>query len=271
MQPPVSGATKILGLIADPVVQARSPAAVNALLAQRGRLGEFILIPLHVGSAGLADCVAALRHVRNFAGAIVSMPHKTAMTALVDELTDVARLVGAVNVIARSADGRLKGALLDGVGFVDGLLGAGHRVSGARCVVAGAGGAASAVAFALAGAGCASICFSNRTQSKALALAARVNRAFPAVRVTTDVRAGDRFDIAINGTSLGMNRDDELPLPVPVIERSALVAECVIAPEMTRLLDVARQSGCAIHTGMPMLTAQLPRMLAFMLEQTEVE
>ncbi len=68
-----------------------------------------------------------------------------------------------------------------------------------------------------------------------------------------------------------MNADDELPLPLSVIERSALVAECVIATEMTRLLAVARQFGCAIHTGVPMLTAQLPRMLAFMLEQKAVE
>jgi shikimate dehydrogenase len=206
-------------LIADPVIQARSPAAVNALLAERGRLGQFVLVPMHVAAEGLVECVAALRHVHNFAGAIVSMPHKTAIAALVDELTHPARLVGAVNVIARGADGRFSGGLLDGVGFVDGLASAGHRVAGAKCVLAGAGGAASAVAFALADAGCASILITNRTPAKALALAARLQRAFPDVVASAGSRTDERFDIAINGTSLGMNANDELPLPMAVIER----------------------------------------------------
>jgi shikimate dehydrogenase len=173
-------------------------------------------------------------------------------------------LVGAVNVIRRRSDGRLLGTMLDGEGFVGGLANAGHRVSGARCLLSGAGGAASAVAFALAKHGCASICFVNRTRSKAAALAARVHRAFPTVRVATDGTSTERFDIAINGTSLGMNPDDELPMSNAMIERSALIAECVIAPEMTRLLEVAKQRGRAIHTGVPMLTAQLDMMLDFM-------
>jgi hypothetical protein len=90
---------------------------------------------MHVGTVGLANN-GALRHVGNFAGAIVSMPHKMAVVDLLDELTQ-ARLVGAVNVICRRADGRLVGTILDGEGFVGGLR-AGHRVAGARCLLAGA-------------------------------------------------------------------------------------------------------------------------------------
>ena len=208
----VTGATKVLGLIADPVVQARSPGMTTALLQRRGRFGDFVLVPMHVGSEGLADYVGALRHLRNFGGAIVSMPHKTAIAGLIDELTPEARRVGAVNVISRQPDGRLVGTILDGEGFVGGLTRAGHRVAGTHCLLAGAGGAASAVAFALAKHGCASICIINRTRSKADELAVRVRRAFPKVATTTDERSVDRFDIAINGTSLGMNADDDLPL-----------------------------------------------------------
>lgn len=260
----ITGATKILGLIADPVVQARSPAMANAMLERRGRFGAFVLLPMHVASDGLAACVAALRHVRNFGGAIVSMPHKTAVTQLIDELTPEALLVGAANVIRRRADGRLIGTILDGEGFVGGLIGAGHRVAGARCLLSGAGAAASAVAFALAKHGCASICCVNRTRSKADALATRLRQTFPSITVATDATAVARYDIAINGMSLGMNPGDDLPIPRDVIERSALVAECVIAPEMTRLLEVARERGCAIHTGVPMLEAQMAMMLDFM-------
>ncbi len=68
----------------------------------------------------------------------------------------------------------------------------------------------------------------------------------------------------MNGTSLGMKPGDALPFDEAVIERSALVAECVIAPEMTSLLEIAQRRGCSIHTGVPMLEAQIGMMLAFM-------
>ena len=73
-----------------------------------------------------------------------------------------------------------------------------------------------------------------------------------------------RIDIAVNGTSLGMQPGDALPFDEATIERSALVAECVVAPEMTQLLEIARQRGRAIHTGVPMLEAQLEMLLRFM-------
>jgi shikimate dehydrogenase len=254
----------VLGLIADPVVQARSPAMANARLLERRLYGSFVLVPMHVPAAGLAPFVAALRHQRNFSGAIVSMPHKIEIVALLDELTPEVRLVGAVNVIRRNAAGRITGTVLDGEGFVAGLLGAGHRVRDAVCLLAGAGGAASAVAFALAKHGCAELHLANRTPAKAEALAARVRRAFPNVVVTVGEDAPTIIDIAINATSLGMRAGDALPISEVVIDRSKLVAECVIAPETTRLLEIARQRGCAIHTGVAMLTSQLDLMLEFM-------
>ena len=260
----ITGAARVLGLIADPVAQARSPAMANARLLERRLYGSFVLVPMQVPADGLADFVMGLRRQRNFAGAIVSMPHKIEIAALIDELTPEAQVVGAVNVIRRDAAGRIAGTVLDGEGFVGGLLGAGHRVRDAACLLAGAGGAASAVAFALAKHGCAALHLANRTSAKAEALAMRVRRTFPNVTVTTGSDAAPTSDIAINATSLGMRADDALPFSIDVIDRSALVAECVIAPEMTRLLDVARRRGRAIHTGVAMLESQLDRMLAFM-------
>jgi len=90
-------------------------------------------------------------------GAFVSMPHKAAIVPLLDELTPEARLVGAVNVVRRAADGRLIGTVLDSEGFVAGLRSAGHEVAGASYLLMGAGGAAAAIAFALAAHGCASL------------------------------------------------------------------------------------------------------------------
>lgn len=260
----IFGGTKVLALIADPLGQARSPGLANGLLYQRGQFGPFVLLPMQVSTAALADVLTGLRQIRNFAGAIVSMPHKTSIVPLLDEVTPEAQQVGAVNVIRKNAGGWLTGTLLDGEGFVGGLKNNGHRIEGASCLLAGAGGAASAIAFALAKYGCASIRIVNRTAARAATLAARIRHAFPAVQVHSGEATEQGFDLAINGTSLGMHAGDPLPIPEAVVSRSAVVADCVIAPEMTRLLETAKGHGCAIQTGAPMLAAQMDMMLEFM-------
>jgi shikimate dehydrogenase len=260
----ITGRTRLLGLLADPVVQARSPAMANALLAEQGRFGEFVLVPLEVAAAGLADVTRALRRVGSFAGAVVSMPHKTAIVPLLDDLTPEARLVGAVNVIRRTPDARLVGTVLDGEGFVAGLRAAGHDVAGKRCLLVGAGGAGSAVAVALAQHGCAALAIVNRTPATAATLAARVRAVARGVAVTVGDDAGARWDLAVNATSLGMRPDDPPPMSDDVLRRTALVAECVLAPETTALLARARALGCAVHGGVAMLAAQMPLLLRFM-------
>lgn len=260
----INGRTKFLGLIADPVAQARTPGMANALLEQQHQFGDFVLLPLHVSAQGIIPVVEALRQIQNFSGAVVSMPHKSTIVELLDELTAEAALVGAVNVIRRNVDGQLTGTMLDGEGFVAGLQAAGHRIPGTHCVLAGAGGTASAIAFALAKHGCASLCIINRTSSKAVALAERVRLAFPQIPVTTEADSAAHFDIAINATSLGMRDSDELPFTSALVDRARLVAECVIAPEMTPLLHLAAKQGKTIHTGVPMLVAQIGLMLEFM-------
>jgi shikimate dehydrogenase len=262
--PDISGATRILGLIADPVAQARSPAMATALLRQRGRFGAFVLLPMATPPAALTDVVAGLRRITNFAGAIVSMPHKTAIVPLLDELTPAAARVGAVNVVRRDPDGRLAGTVLDGEGFVAGLAAAGHRVNGAACLLAGAGGAAAAIAHALAAHGCASLTFVNRTPAKAEALARRVTAVHPRLAARLADAQGHRYDLAVNATSLGMRPDDPLPFADEVLDRTRLVAECVVAPETTVLLARARARGVAVHGGLAMLSAQMELMLRFM-------
>lgn len=262
--PDITGATRILGLIADPVVQARSPAMATALLREHGRFGAFVLLPMATPVDALGAVIAGLRRIENFAGAIVSMPHKTAIVPLLDELTPAATQVGAVNVVRRDPDGRLVGTVLDGEGFVAGLAAAGHRVEGASCLLVGAGGAAAAIAHALGAHGAASLTLLNRTRPKAEALAARIGTAFPGLDVRLVDAPDRRYDVAINATSLGMRAADALPLGDDVLERTRLVAECVVAPEITPLLERARGRGTAVHTGVPMLSAQMELMLRFM-------
>jgi shikimate dehydrogenase len=232
----ITGRTRVAGIVADPVAQAQSPVLVNALLAERGI--DAVLVPLHVPAGGLERFLAGMRAVASFAGVLVSMPHKTAVVSLVDEVTREGREVGACNVVRREADGRLVASMFDGEGFVGGLAAAGHAVRGRRVLLVGAGGAASAIAFALARHGVAALTIHNRTAAKAAALAARVQSTAPAVEVRAGGADPAGHDLVVNGTALGM-----------------------------RLAEAARR-GCVVHRGTPMLAAQLDLVLAFLGLQT---
>lgn len=260
----VNGATRILGIIGDPIAQVLTPAMANELLKMRAKLGQYVLIPMHVTNEHLVDFISSLRAMKNFDSAVVTMPHKVSMASLLDHLEPVALLLGAVNVIRKNADGTLTGTILDGEGFVDGLRADGYSIEGKVCVLHGAGGAASAIAYSLAQQGCHSLYIVNRTKSKAAALSSKRRVEFPSISVYSELPENKRVDIAINARSLGMKPGDRLPMTTSQIDQADLVAECIIAREVTELLKVAESRGCKVHTGVPMLTAQIGLMLDFM-------
>ncbi len=264
MQPraSISGRTAITVILAHPVAHVRTPQAMNAHFDALGCDG--VMIPLQVLPEDLAQVVASLRRMRNLRGIVVTVPHKEAIAALCDDLTDTARQVGAVNVIRRDPDGRLTGGQFDGEGFVAGLREAGHEVAGRSVFMAGAGGAAAGLAFAFARHGAARLTIHNRTAAKAEALAARVRAAYPAC----DTRPGgpdpSGHDIVANATSLGMREGDALPLDATRLAPPMLAAEVIMAPEVTPFLAEAARRGCATHGGKPMLAAQIALLAGFM-------
>ena len=264
---PVSGRTELVAILGDPIAQASAPRLMNALFERQGR--DAVLVAHHVRAADLASALAGLRATQNLRGAIVTMPHKVAVVALLDALAAEAREVGACNVVRRAPDGRLVGTMLDGEGFVASVRRAGHDVRGARAFLAGAGGAAAGIAFALARHGATALRIHNRTRSAAEDLAARVRGAVPGFDVA--VAAGPSptgCDLVVNATSLGMRSDDPTPLDVGGLEPGALVAEAPIRPEPTRLLAAAAARGCRTHGGLAMLEAQIELMAEFVFAAT---
>lgn len=262
----ITGRTELVAILGDPVAQASAPRLMNALLEQRGQ--DAVLVAHHVRAADLAAALAGLRATRNLRGAVVTMPHKSAVVPLLDALSREAREVGACNVVRRERDGRLVGTMLDGEGFVAGLRRAGHDVRGARVFLAGAGGAAAGIAFALGRHGAASLAIHNRTRSAAESLAARMRAALPGFEVSAAGPSPKGFRLVVNATSLGMKPDDPTPLDVAGLEPGALVAEAPIRAEPTRLLAEAAARGCRTHGGLPMLEAQIELMADFVFAAT---
>ncbi|MBU2668893.1 shikimate dehydrogenase [Actinoplanes bogorensis] len=253
---PISGYTRVYAHFAYPSEHVRTPGVFNAYFRRRGI--DAVCIPVKVAPAGLAAAVAMCRSWENLAGIGVTMPHKETIAGLLDERTEGVRRAGASNVIKRLPDGRLLGGQLDGYGFVHGLKTNGFDPAGSRALLLGAGGSARAVAMELALNGIAALRIANRSRDRAEALAADVRREFPELAVSVaDASTVQDATLIVNTTSVGMKPDDPLPVDLSGLTPQVTVADIIMKPEVTPLLEAARERGCAIHPGLQMLVGQL--------------
>lgn len=244
----ISATTRVAGVIGSPVRHSLSPALHNAAFVAAGTDWVFAAFEVEAGlAAGALDAMRVL----GLGGLSVTMPHKEAVAALVDELDPAARALRSVNTVVPIGDGRLKGYNTDGAGFVASLEAEGVVVTDQTFCVLGAGGAARAIIDALARAGAASISVVNRSADRARA-AAEVGGA----RATV----GDEKTIAdcavvVNATSVGMGSAD-LPCDPAVLRREHVVVDIVYHPRRTALLAAAETNGARTVEGLGMLVHQ---------------
>lgn len=256
--------TELYAVIGAPVAHSRSPAMMNAAFAALGIDATYVALEVHPGQIRAA--VEGIRAL-GLAGVNVTIPHKEAVLVLCDELDPSARLVGAVNTIARSAeDRRLVGHNTDAPGFVDALREARHEPGGGRAVILGAGGAARAVAVGLATAGAASITIAGRSEARALEVVGELSHELTST--SWSARAIDGLgaeltgaDLLVNCTPAGMEGGPsgiELAsaLPIDRLGRNALVVDLVYRPRETSLLARARETGLKTLNGSTMLLHQ---------------
>ena len=244
----ISGATRVAAVIGSPVHHSLSPALHNAAFAQLGV--DWVYVALHVAAGNGQRAVDAMRTLQ-ISGMSVTMPHKEAVAASVDELDPAAAALHSVNTVVPQGDGSLKGYSTDGAGFVASLAAAGHEVHGRSVCLLGAGGAARAIADALARAGAARVAVLNRTLAtaqEAVQLAGSVG----VLGVPSDVREAD---IVVNATSIGMGSDD-LPCDPAALRAGQVVADIVYHPRHTALLKAARAAGATPVDGLGMLVHQ---------------
>ena len=250
----VTGTSRLMVVIGDPVTQVRTPAVINPIYAARG--ANIVCLPLHIRAELLADAWAGLKAMQNVIGIGVTLPHKEAVLDLCDSLDPLAATVGACNVVRREADGSLRGYQFDGPGFVTGLTNNGVTLAGRDCLMLGAGGAATGIAFALLRAGVSSLTIANRTAVKADALASKVNAHFGSVRAASGAPVPHPGQLIVNATSLGLSPSDPLPMSPEALAPGMTVAEVIAAPEFTPLLQAARERGAEVHSGMAMIRGQ---------------
>jgi shikimate dehydrogenase len=251
-RPPLSGHTRVLGVIGDPVAHSLSPTLHNAAFEALGLDWVYVGFPVPRGRGAAA--VAAVSAL-GLAGLNVTMPHKEEVAGACDELTADAAALRSVNTVVGLPDGRTLGDSTDGPGFLDALADDGIEVAGEPVLVLGAGGAARAVILALGRAG-ASVTVAARRPDAAEGAAALAPGAptlpFGAVDPTP-------YSLVVNATPLGMSGGDPLPVDPEALHGKQAVVDLVYHPADTPLLTAARAKGALAVNGLGMLLHQAAR------------
>ncbi len=250
--PVIRGSTRLAGVIGWPVDHSLSPAIHNAAFAALGM--DWVYVPLAVPPPRLAVAIRGLLAL-GFAGANVTMPHKTEAAEIVDACSDDARLLRAVNTIVVGAD-ELSGHNTDALGFERFLReDAGFDPAGRSALVFGAGGAARACALALTRGGVASLAVAVRETSKADDLRAVVKDQSTAVRVIDLDRASEvrGVDLIVNATPLGVHGE---ALPLPPLGPGVVAVDLLYRPSATPFQTAAREAGGVMFGGLGLLLRQ---------------
>ena len=251
----IKGSTNIVGLIGHPVEHSFSPPMHNA--AFKALDMDYAYVAFDVDPSDLKSAIEGAQSL-NIKGFNVTIPHKIDVMQDLDELDEVAELIGAVNTIDFK---NLKGYNTDGIGAIKAIEEV-TPVKDKNVIVAGAGGASRAISFYLAKYGAGSITVLNRNEDKAQSLAGDIL----ASDLIDDVKADSiskissslkDADILINTTPLGMHPNVEGSVASSDdMHENLVVFDAVYNPHETLLLKEAAKAGAKPVYGIKMLLYQ---------------
>lgn len=264
MEKRISGTTGLLALIGSPVGHSGSPAMYNYSFEKLGL--DYAYVAFDIKENQVKEALDAMR-LFHMKGCNVTMPDKTEAAKHVDELSPAAEIIGAVNTIVNE-DGKLKGYITDGEGFVNNLKDHGIDICGKKITVAGGGGAATAIQVQCALDGASEITIFNMKDAffeRTLETAEKIRTATSAVvnvydiadtaKMTEEIQSSDIF---VNATIVGMKpmEDQSVVKDLSAFHDKLVVCDAVYNPEETKLLRDAKAAGCTCVGGKGMLLWQ---------------
>ena len=230
----LTGAAKLAGVVGWPIKHSRSPRLHGHWLDHYGIDGAYL--PLAVAPKHLESALRGL-HALGFQGVNLTIPHKEAVMPFIDEVSEAAERIGAVNTLVLGEDGSLRGDNSDGFGFIASISASAPdwRAASGLAVILGAGGAARAVAVALLDAGAPGLRLINRTRERAERLAEALKATAPGrtIEVARWEQRADALEgahLLVNTTSLGMSGQPLLEIVLDDLPKSALVTDIVYTP-----------------------------------------
>ena len=261
----ITGKTKLTGLIGSPVSHSISPQMHNEAFRQLGL--DYVYLAFDIPDRELETAVKGLRAI-GIRGFNITMPYKTRMLSLVDELTPAARIAQACNTVIVDDD-KMIGHTTDGIGFMQSVTDAGYNIIGRKMTLLGAGGAATAICTQAALDGVQSIDIFRRSRAKAFA---ETEQFAETVCENTGCRV-QVYDLAdtgrlknslaesrilVNATNVGMAPDtDACPLSdASLLHPDLIVSDIIYNPRKTKLYQMAESRGCPVFNGMYMLLFQ---------------
>lgn len=245
----------LAGVIGSPIAHSKSPRLHAHWLRTHGINGFYI--PMDVAPDNLREVLATLPRM-GFVGINVTIPHKEAVLALADVISDRAALIGAANTLIFRADGKIHADNTDGHGFITNLRQnvPDWQPSRGPAAVFGAGGAARAVIASLIDAGVPEIRLSNRTRVRAETMRSEFGARIEVFDWSQAAHMLGGAATVVNTTSLGMTGKSDFRVSLDELTPDAVVTDLVYTPLRTAFLDAAAQRGCITVDGLGMLIHQ---------------
>lgn len=250
--------TDIYCLIGHPVSKSLSPILHNNFFELIDK--NCLYLVFDVEEENLKTIIDGIK-VLNIKGFNVTLPYKINIIDYLDEISDEAKLIGAVNTV-KNERGKLIGYNTDGMGFIRSLHMMDLDIKNKNMLILGAGGAANAIATTLALNGAKKIYINNRSIERAKRLAEKIKYQFP----NTLVEYGgvdligvkkEKIYMIINCTSAGMYPNvDDIPIILDGFSDDLIVYDLIYKPRNTKLLKVAQDKGYRTINGLYMLINQ---------------
>ncbi|WP_396810550.1 shikimate dehydrogenase [Microcoleus sp. FACHB-SPT15] len=266
----ITGTTKLLGVIGNPIEHSLSPVMHNAAicaLQQRSvnaSLGvDYVYLPLPINAADLNVAITGFEAI-GLVGFNVTIPHKQAIISLLSEVSSVAKVVGAVNTVWRTESG-WSGTNTDVEGFIAPLQAHNRDWSQTTAVILGHGGAARAVVVGCTQLGCTKIHIVGRNKEKLSAFEQSwLDSSLP---VSLDIHLWEQLpellsqaDLIVNTTPVGMYPHvEESPVnavAMQAIKENAIAYDLIYTPNPTLFLQQAKQQSAIAIDGLEMLVQQ---------------
>ncbi|HAG51752.1 MAG TPA: shikimate dehydrogenase [Deltaproteobacteria bacterium] len=256
----ITSKTKTLGIFGYPISHTLSPAMHNAVIKALGL--DMVYLPFEVKPSNLKEAINGIKSL-GIIGVNITIPHKESVIRFLDDISEEARLVGAVNTIVNK-DRKLVGYNTDGSGYMASLKEElGFNPKSKRIIIIGAGGAARGILAALATQKPKSITVANRTLSRAVSLIKAFkgkfrDTRFEAIDLDNNMlkMSFNSVDLLINTTSVGMKQSKALKIPLETLPKIAIVSDIIYNPLETLLLKKAKKIGLTTHGGLGMLVHQ---------------
>lgn len=248
----ITARTRVLTLFGDPVEHSASPEIQNAAFLEAGVDGVYVAV--RCATEDLSGFMRGLALAGG--GGNITLPHKEKAAAIVDVSSEAVRRTGACNTFW-GENGQVHGDNTDVEGFRRALqIFMDGPSKGARALILGAGGAARATLVGLLEEGADEVLLYNRTSERAQAVARRIGGQRARVVPVMEELDGERFDIVINTTRVGLDPDDPAPIDFELLGRAGAVMDLVYGRHQTSFVKAAERLGIRATDGMEMLVQQ---------------